>query len=829
MKSTISKMLIVAAAAAASSTIARAEDISYPSDGVMTFAGGTAYTEVGDDWGVKHESAETSLKVSVTGTGNTITGITAEANPWRNVTLTGDGYLTMIRNGQWSIGFSDNPGATKDFEGTLHIKHLDYCQTYFGIGSGTLSFENGSIVLEAGSGNRVYFSNWSPERRIGDFSTAGDNPERIVVQKKNAGTFYVGYLNKDSTFGGRFENADASTSFDIVKVGTGTWTLNGGVNITNGTFTVESGAVVFDCAVSNSVAVGASGTIGGNGTIHGAVSATSGAKLLFDADNVLTFTGAADLSGFTVDANGCTSENEYLVAKGTTSLPGVSSAHSAQGWMTTAKDGNVYLVNRLTEINENVTLDADTDWSATPVAVSDNVTIDLNGYSLSVAGITLGTGVAFVNNGTEKSRIYAGLNGADKSWLLGLSLPANVMPVFVGAAIEIPNTYIPLGGIGFKNTSGTQDLYNESCNNGLAFLGDANIRESWKTWNSKDGKTCTVIVEGDGNVFAFNNDNGGTRPGAFTTTPFVGSGTLAIVGSSVGAVGPIVGSKEVDNSGFTGKIALKPVLSYTPQNCFGMKFEDDNMTDKALDAGTVSLAWDGSEVCNFALATQNYGTPPTYNLGNLVTEGEHPELIVLSSRMNQDDKVATIKVGWNDDDGVFSGSFTNYNGEKHWPFNIEKHGAGTWTLAGVVANEGTFTVAAGGVEFRGGLSNVSSLTVASGASALFAGDMGSNPISLASGSTLKLDASNEGDDVPVVNGNLDLTGVSVYVSQGTYVPSKTEPRELLRVAGMLTGFDRNDVTTDIDVDGWAFRVVDNGDGTKSIVHKRRIGMGVIIR
>jgi hypothetical protein len=197
--------------------------------------------------------------------------------------------------------------------------------------------------------------------------------------------------------------------------------------------------------------------------------------------------------------------------------------------------------------------------------------------------------------------------------------------------------------------------------------------------------------------------------------------------------------------------------------------------------------------------------------------------------MNQDDKVATIKVGWNDDDGVFSGSFTNYNGEKHWPFNIEKHGAGIWTLAGVVANEGTFTVAAGGVEFRGGLSNVSSLTVASGASALFAGDMGANPISLAAGSTLKLDASNTGDDVPVVNGNLDLTGVNVYVSQGSYAPSKTTPRELLRVTGTLSGFDRNGVGTDIDAPGWAFRKVANQDGTTSIVHVRKQGMAVILR
>ena len=121
MKSTISKMLIVAAAAAASSTIARAEDISYPSDGVMTFSGGTSYSEVGDEWGEKHENAATALKVSVTGTGNTINGINKEANPWRNVTLTGDGYLTMIRDGQWSIGLSDNPGSTKDFEGTLRI------------------------------------------------------------------------------------------------------------------------------------------------------------------------------------------------------------------------------------------------------------------------------------------------------------------------------------------------------------------------------------------------------------------------------------------------------------------------------------------------------------------------------------------------------------------------------------------------------------------------------------------------------------------------------------------------------------------------------------
>lgn len=824
MKGIIRAAIATALAAAG----AYAEDITYPVDSTLTFSGGTSYTESGNEWGEKHENAATALKVSVTGTGNTINGISKEANPWRNVTLTGDGYLTMIRDGQWSIGMSDNPGSVNDFEGTLHIKFLGYNQAYFGFDSNKLSFEKGSIVFEAGSDNSVYFSNYAATRKIGDLSTTGENPSRITVRKKNNGSLYVGYLDKDSTFGGKFAN-EGNTAFDLVKVGSGTWTLNGEIEITTGSFTVQEGTAILDCPVACAVAVGASGTIGGNGTINGAVTATTGAKLLFDAENVLTFTDAANLNGFTVDATGCAPENEYLVAKGTTSLPGVSAAQSAQGWMTEAKDGNVYLVNRMTVIDANVTLDADADWTATPVSVADNVTIDLNGHNLSVAGITLGSGVTFVNNAAEKSRIYAGLNGGDKTWLLGSNLPASIMPVFVGAAIEIPNTYIPEGGIGFKNTSGVQLVYQKSCNNGLAFLGNANLKEPWKDWNFGQGKTCTVTVEGENNVFAFDNDNGGTIPSAFTTTPFVGDGHLTIVSAALSSVTPTVGDKTTDDSLFTGTLALQNANSANKNRGFGIRFEDDNDRTKAFVNGTLALSCNDDADSQFDLLSGNYSTPPTYNLGNLVTEGEHPERVILRSHMNAVGLLATLKVGWNNEDGVFAGTITNMFGNDSYPIAIEKHGTGTWTLAGTVANGGTFTVAAGGVEFRGGLANVSSLSVASGASVLFADDMGSNPISLASGSTLKLDASNTGDDVPVVNGNLDLTGVNVHVSQGTYVPSKTEPRELIRVTGFVTGFDRNGVTTDIAAPGWSFRLVANEDGSKSIVHRRNPSFSVSLR
>ena len=592
-----------------------------------------------------------------------------------------------------------------------------------------------------------------------------------------------------------------------------------------GLLVVDGSGASVTCSNLN---VAATGSIGGSGTIYGAVSATTGAKLLFDAENVLTFTADADLSGFTVDATGLDAEQEYLVAKGTTSLPGVSAAQAAFGWMTKANEDGVYLVNSMKVVGEDITLDDDTDWTDEVVAVVDNVTIDLNGHDLYIAGITLGEGVAFVNGGAN-ARVYIGINGADKTWVTNMTLSASIMPVFVGAAIDLPADYIPAGGIGFKDTSGQQPLYNTTCNNGLAFLGGANIIEPWKNWNFGSGKTCTVTVEGENNVFTFNNDNGGTNPSAFTTTPFVGSGKLTIVSSSTSSVAPIVGDKSTDKSGFSGTISLLPANNYVGADGYGIRLEDDNNKSTAFCNGTVALCRNADTDAVFSLRSGNWSTPPTYNLGNVVTGGDHPERVVLSSLMNSAGMTATLKVGWNNEDGVFAGTITNVNREATNPINIEKHGTGTWTLAGTVANGGTFKVESGCVEFRNGLANVTGLAVASGASALFAGDMGSNPISFAPGATLKLDASSAGDDVPVVHGDLDLTGVAVSVSQGSYVPSKTVPRELLRVTGVVSGLDRRDVVSDIDSPGWSFRVLSNGDGTKSLWHSRNTGFSVILR
>ena len=589
-----------------------------------------------------------------------------------------------------------------------------------------------------------------------------------------------------------------------------------------GRLVVDGSGASVTCSNLN---VAATGSIGGSGTIYGAVGATTGAKLLFDAENVLTFTADADLSGFTVDATGLDAEQEYLVAKGTTSLPGVSAAQAAFGWMTKANEDGVYLVNRMNVVGENITLDDDTDWTDEVVAVGDNVTIDLNGHDLYIAGITLGEGVAFVNGGAN-ARVYIGINGADKTWALDTAFPANVMPVFCGPAIDIPGTYVPAGGIGFKDTTGTaaQSVSYESCANGFAFLGNANITEPLKSWQNR---TFEIAVHGEGNVFTFYADNSWSKDGSFAGKPLSGDGTLKLASTGDIRTAYLVGLDTIDNSEFTGTLVLAWGSNFGQE----IEFADPKtQVNKHFQNATVVLCGkDSGAESKFLLSSGNGSSAANFCFDSLETDGDNASKVVLSTSCASSGGTY-LRIGTNGGgEGVFAGTFTNYNGEAARPYSIVKKGSGTWTLTGTVANGGAFSVESGCVEFRNGLANVTGLTVASGASALFAGDMGSNPISFVPGATLKLDASNAGDDVPVVHGDLDLTGVAVSVSQGNYVPSKTVPRELLRVRGAIAGLKRSEIVTDIVEPGWSFKIISNGDGSTSLWHSRNKGFVVILR
>ena len=703
------RTIALLAAVAAMTFAAKAVDITYPANSALAFAGGTEYTEVGDEWGASHE---TPLAISITGTGNLLHGISRESNPWRKVNLTGDGYLTLDRNAQWSIAFGGS--TTANFYGTLHLANISSV-VYFGMnGRGDRSFENGSIVLEAGASDQsIYFSDWGDSRHIGDISTTGENASRLTLRPKNGGTVYVGYLNKNSTFGGNI-NRDGDFSYSLVKVGTGAWTVGGNVDIL-GTLTAQEGTLILNGTVSSAVAVGANGTLGGSGTISGAVSGTSGAKLAFTETDALTFTGNADLSAFALDVGALDTTKTYTVAKGTTSLPSLTLAQQAQGWIVKIVGGNVILENASTTIDENLTLTEDTDWTDSLHTLAAGVTVDLNGHNLSVAGVVLGAGASFVNTGAGKSCLFIGVNGSDKTWVYAANLPATIVPVFTGAVVEIPSDFVPSGGIGFADSATVQSVATDNCANGLYFLGNALVRgNEWQT-------SCSfpVTVEDEGNVMTISGANWVTYE-AFVGTPFYGSGTLKLTTDWAGA-NLTIGSKEHANSGFFGRVVLDRG-TMTANHTYNIRLEDDNNPGgNSFKNGTVALNNDADADACFKLVSQNWGTNPTYDLAALETSGAHPERVILIANRNDwnESKFSTVKIGRAEGatgEGVFAGAISNDNTSAASKIYLEKHGAGTWTLSGLVSPGGTLAVEAGAVNLAGAtVADVAGVTVAGGA------------------------------------------------------------------------------------------------------------------
>ncbi len=831
-----SKSMTIATVAALVTACACADTFKWVGNGADSFWGTDANWEKteGDSSATKPGNADFAVfsqsedLTVLLNEGSNVQGVRFEEGAGRVVLTLGDGWyngrqLLFRRNMQGGVANPSivNISNKSAYPFTIKTGLNATLNVFFGNAWGDFAMTPGVVfdcpVSAASDSNGWFLSQENPRT---------DNEEMNRTVFKRSANFY-----KKVTVG---ENHEVWISGDKASLSIQYGTRKD--ETTQEVLTVEeshlevNGRLILDgssvSVVCSNVTVGATGAIGGSGTIDAAVSAAYGAKLLFDSENVLTFTGAANLNGFTVDAAGLDTSRKYLVAMGTTSLPGVSAEHAAAGWMTVADEEGVYLVNNVTAIGEDVSLDADTDWTASVVSVAANVKIDLNGHDLYVAGIVLGEGVTFVNTGAEKSRVYAGLNGADKSWALDVEFPSTIMPVFCGAAIEIPAAYIPAGGIGFKDTAGAaaQSVGYETCANGFAFMGGANITEPFKSWQNG---SFAIAVYGEDNVFTLNADNTWTKDGSFAGKPLSGDGTLTI--ASTGGIGTayLMGRDATDNSGFTGRLVLKWGVNFGQQ----IEFSDPKtQAGRHFANATVALCGkDNGETSEFLLASVNGSSTANFCFDSLETEGDSALKVVLSTSCGSSGGTY-LRVGTNGGgSGVFAGTFTKRNGNDERPYNIVKSGAGTWTLSGTVANGGSFSVESGCVEFKNGLADVTSLAVASGAAVLFAGDMGVNPIRLSDGATLKLDASNTGDAVPVVRGDLDLAGVAVFVARGDYEPSKTEPRELLRVTGKLSGFDRGAVSTDIDAYGWSFRLMTNEDGSKSLYHMRDIGCRLFLR
>ena len=826
----------------------------------LAFLGNAAIAEAGDEW----TTQGTSLAVSITGTGNTLHGGDAEAHCWRNLTLTGDGYLTMQRNGQWSIGFS---GVTKDFSGTLHLKqgNISWVSDYFGIGTGDLSFANGTIVLEPSLPNNeytVFFSNNKFERHIGDLQTSGDYAAKARFKDKNNATVSVGFLNNDSAFDGNLLR-DGGAVPNFVKVGTGTWTLSGTI-ANEGTFSVNGGSANFAGATFDSIsglAVGSDGRITGTSTIPATLPVTLGdgaavsGSLTFEAAPttagtaklVPEFSGAIaslltfdyespSLAAFVVEAETIpvvAAGTEFVIAEGpagsTIVAPAIGASATDAGWEVRAEGNQVILTSTSLPplyVSGVFSLTDDYDYSTGTINVDDGAVIDLCGHTLKVGAITFAGSACFTNSAASTANLEAGYEGTDKSWLWSnadLTLASAVRAVIVGEAVEIPDSFVPAGGIGFKDTVGEQFLSPASCANGLAFLGGAALKEPSGTW-AFITPTFPVLVEGNGNTFSFDNTTAAWEQStAFKMTPFSGSGELTFTAFS-GSRGRIaIGNKDVNNTAFSGTIRI----SSHPVSIW----DDSNSSDRGFRNGTVVLANDADADMQCLMDSGNWSSPIYCNIGSLVAEGDHANRVSLAPVRQAGGVHLTVGrdgIGG----GTFAGSFVNVNGNDVANYDIEKLGTGTWTLTGTVANGGAFNVASGEVDFENGVDNVTTLTVANGAKALLKKTVSAGALSLASGSTLVL-AADDPDNIPYYEGSLSLSGITVEVRMGAFTGGSS--RDLLRVNGTISGFDVANVNV---VPGeafmfdnpkkYTFEVVDAGEGCQVLKYVPKRGLAVIV-
>ena len=745
-----------------------------------------------------------------------------------------------------------------DFYGTLHFVQ-DTSTEFYSRATGIGTYTNTTLVFEPSASPSEWYvrfsSDWgNVDRHVGDLQMAGDYASHVKLGlKAGAGALYVGSANKSSTFTGNLLVTDRV--YDLIKEGIGTWTLTG--TVSNGAaLGVVGGTLALNGAtIGNVTAVNVNGgTLSGTSEIPAEVpvsfadgSAVSGA-LTFKSQPetagtvsfIPAFTGTTaqiltfdcenpTLAGFTLEADEIPVVpvgTAFVIAEGpansTIIAPTLGTSAEDAGWTVKSVGNQVVLTSTKQpplEISGEFTLDQDYDYSTGSIVVEAESVIDLNGHTLRVGAITLNGAVAFTNSAADKANLEAGYNEQSKAWLWdeGVALAAGVRAVIVGAPVEIPDTFVPAAGIGFKDTVGTQYVKPSACANGLAFLGNANLREGDNSWN-KVKQNFPVLVEGKGNVFTFDHDVGSWESTEeFTTTPFSGSGELMLCGTNkvAGYIG--IGNKGVDNRSFTGKITINTPEGRTRNAAVN---DDSNASDRGFRNATIALCNDEERDVVAIVNSGNYSSAIYCNLGSLVTEGGHPERISIVPIRHAGG--AHLIVGRDGKgEGIFAGTFTNYYGNEAVNYDIEKHGTGVWTLTGTVGNGGAFSVAEGEVAFSNGVANVSSLSVANGAKALLSGAVNTSP-AFAAGSTLVLAADSAS---AAITGDIDLTDVHIEIRMGDFDGNRK--RTLLAATGAITGFDPAKVTIpglDKDPKKYAVEV----DGNK-ILYRLKTIFAVVIR
>ena len=174
-----------------------------------------------------------------------------------------------------------------------------------GTGGATLCNRNGDLTLELGA-----VSGGANTTLQGRQSNSGDT----------ASNYLIGGRNTDAVFAGRISNGGDLSGLNIIKIGTGNWTLSGTSNFT-GDMTVQAGRLTLTGQLTHvgefAVLSSATLTLGGGSLTTEAITVGPGAQLTGNG----TITGDLVNQG-TVNCNGSLSVNGAVTNNGILRLTG---------------------------------------------------------------------------------------------------------------------------------------------------------------------------------------------------------------------------------------------------------------------------------------------------------------------------------------------------------------------------------------------------------------------------------------------------------------------------------------------------------------------------
>ncbi len=721
---------------------------------------------------------------------------------------TGDGALTLVNDAAGTIDALGgtlilDTGHTIDNSGILAaglVTAVTTALTGTATGSGTLQIndvgDNAGLIEAAANGIldiKTDLITWT-----GGTAIAGTNGILLEL----GGTLEVDVAKLQLTGGGAVSLAGGAitgaASTDILdnvdNTISGYGTIGGGglqiVNTNLIEATNDGTLVLSGTTVTNFVG-------GTNGTVH----ADSGSTVELDAATIhggnVTIAGALDSLGSSFIDDGAA-----ITGAGTVTVSG--------GTLTLSNTGNTY--SGATTINGGSTLSGGaTDAFSNNSAVTDNGTLDLQGYSENIASLT--------STGTDGTVTNLTDPGAGTPAILTIDGGANT--TFGGTIVDGAGTV----GLTLSNDSA------------LTLTNIGNTYSGATTINSG-----TTLAAGAADAFSANSavtDNGmldlGTDDQAIKALN--GTNTSALVGN------------------FSGSAAGPAVLTISNGGAYAGVIEDGTVssveTALILTGGTLTLSGDNTYTgaTTVSAGTLQAGSATAFASGSAYTvdgtldlDGFSNTIGSLAGSGTVEDSSATavtLTAGGNNTSTTFSGDIINDVGV----LSLTKTGTGTLILSGANTYTGTTTVDGGTLSVTtGGASgdNLSSGAVTLENDAILlangSGDTISNAITLGSGGgTINVADSASDTFSGVIGGSADLTvnsdttGTLILSGANTYTGTTTVDGGTLQIgsgdtSGSIAGAVTDNGTLAFDLSTtYTFSGVISGSGAVN-----QIGSGTTI-